>query len=106
MAVHHPAYEKLHKHAMGGCPVKTGRNCTKKEIHAAVMRGPRESALAEEAISYFTAESKEKAASNQASLVCYEILKGNLPTKMKVHQLRQSLTSQKHSDQYWTCHFH
>ena len=39
------------------------------------MRGPHESALAEESIAHFAAEAKEKVASNQARLVCYEKLK-------------------------------
>ena len=47
LAVHHPDYETLQKYATGGCHVKTDRNWTKEEIHAAVMRGPHESALAE-----------------------------------------------------------
>ena len=49
-----------------------------------MIRGPHESALAEEAIAHFAAEAKEKVASNQARLVCYEKIKGNFPTKMKV----------------------
>ena len=69
LVVHHPAYETLKRYAMEGCPVKTGRNWTKEEIHVALMRGPRESALAEEAIAHFTAEAREKVASNKASLV-------------------------------------
>ena len=40
LAVHHPAYETLQKYATAGFPVKTCRNWTKEEIHAAVMRGP------------------------------------------------------------------
>ena len=62
LTVYHPAYETLLKYAMGGCPVKTGCNWTKEEIHAAMMRGPHESALTEEAISHFAAEAKEKVA--------------------------------------------
>ena len=69
---------------MGGCPINTGQNFTKEEIHAEVMRGPHESALSEEAIYNFTAETKEKVSSNQARLVCYEKVKGNFPEKMKI----------------------
>ena len=47
------------------------------------MRGPHKSALAEEVVAHFTAEAKEKVASNQARLECYEKFKGNFPTKMK-----------------------
>ena len=84
LADHHPSYETLQKYATGGCPVKTGRNWTKEEIHAAVMRGPHYSVLAEEAIAHFAAEEKEKVASNQARLVCYEKFKVNLPEKKKI----------------------
>ena len=84
MEVHHPAYETLKIYATGRCPVKTGRNWTKEEIHAAMMRGPHESALSEEEISHLAAEAKEKVVSNQARLVCYENFKGDFPTKMKV----------------------
>ena len=58
LAVHHPAYKTLQKYATGGCPVKTGQNCTKEEIHTAIMRGPHKSSLAEEAIAHFNAEAK------------------------------------------------
>ena len=47
LVFHHPAYGTLQKYATGGCPVKTGRNWNKEEIHAAVIRGPRESSLGE-----------------------------------------------------------
>ena len=49
-----------------------------------MVRGPHESALSEEAIAHFTAEAREKVASNQASLVYYKIFKGDFQTKMKV----------------------
>ena len=58
LAVHHPAYETLKIYAMEGCPVNTGRNWTKEEIHVAVIRGPHESPLSEEAIAHFSAEAK------------------------------------------------
>ena len=89
LAVHHPSYETLNIYATEGCPVKTVRNWTKEEIHAAGMRGPHESALAEEAISHFSAEPKEKVASNQARLVFYKNFKGDLPTKMKVSPIAE-----------------
>ena len=53
------------------------------------MRGPHESDLVEEAISHFTAEAKEKVASNQARLVCYKMFKGDLPTKMKISPIAE-----------------
>ena len=67
LAVHHPAYETFQKYTTGGCPVKTGRNWTKEDIHAAVMRGPHESALAEEEIAHFTAEAKKSGIKSSTS---------------------------------------
>ena len=58
MSVHHPAYETLQKYATGGCPLKTGRNWTKEEIHAAVMMVTHDSAFSEEAIAHFAAGAK------------------------------------------------
>ena len=58
LAVHHPACETLQKYSTGWCPVKTDQNWTKEEIHAAVMRGPHESALEEGAIAHFEAKAK------------------------------------------------
>ena len=83
-AVHHPAYETLQEYATGGCPFETSQNWIKEEIHASAIRGPHESYFSEEAISHFADEAKEKVASNQACLICYEKVKGNFPTKMKV----------------------
>ena len=48
------------------------------------MRGPHNSALAEEAIAHFAAEAKEKVTLKQTRLVFYKKVKGNSPTKMKV----------------------
>ena len=58
LAFRPPDYETLKIYATGGCPVQTSRNWTKEEIHAAVMRVPHGSALAEEAIAHFSAEVK------------------------------------------------
>ena len=79
LEVHHPAYETLLNYTTGGCPVKTGRYWVKEETHVAVMRVPHESALAEDTISHFAAESKVKVASKWARLVLYDDIKGNIP---------------------------
>ena len=68
----------------------TEQNWTKEEIHAAVMRGTHNSALAEEAIAHFAAEAKEKEASNQAHLVCYKLFKGDFTTRMKVPHIAET----------------
>ena len=39
--------------------------------------------MTEEAIAHFSAEAKGKVASNQARLVLYDKIKGNLPAQMK-----------------------
>ena len=72
LAVHHPAYETFKIYATKGFPVKNGRNWTKEEIDAAVIRGTHKSALADEAIAHFAAEAKERVALNQSRLVCYK----------------------------------
>ena len=59
------------------------------------MRGPHESALAEEATDHFAAEAKGKVASNQARLVCYKNSKGDFPTKMKVSPISEITHSSK-----------
>ena len=84
LEVHHPAYKTLPEYATGGCPVNTGRNLTKEEIHAKVMRVLHESALTDKAIAHVSAESKSKVASNRARLVLYDKIKGNIPIQMKV----------------------
>ena len=84
VAVHHPAYAKLLEYASKGCPVKTGHNWSKEEIHAAVMRGPHESDFSKESIAHFAAEEKAKMASKQLHLVWYDMIKDNLPEQMKV----------------------
>ena len=89
LEVHCPDYEKLLEYATVGCPVKTGRNWTKEETHAAVMRGPHESDFAEEAIANFTAEAKGKVASKQARLVLYDEIKRNFPEQMKVSPIAE-----------------
>ena len=55
LAVHHPTYETRLEYEMGGFPVKTGRNQTKEEIYAAVMKDTHKYALVDEAISHFAA---------------------------------------------------
>ena len=58
LVFHHPAYETIIRYATEGCPVKTGRDWTKEEINAAVMRDTHEPALSKEAIANFAAEAK------------------------------------------------
>ena len=99
LEVNYPSYETLKRYATEGCPVKTGRNWTKEDINAAVMRGSHDSALSEEAIAHFSAEPKLKVAPNQARLVFYKNSKVIYQQKWRFHQLWQSLTSQNHPDQ-------
>ena len=55
-----------------------------------MIRGPHESALAEEAMSHFDAEAKGKVASNQACLVLYDKIKGNFSEQMKVSPIAET----------------
>ena len=84
LAVHHLAYGILLKYVNGCCPVKNGRNCTKEEIHVAVMRGPHDSALSDDTIAHFSDESKVNVVSKRARLVLYDDIKVNIPKQMKV----------------------
>ena len=84
LAVYHPVYKILLEYATGGFPVKTGHNWTKKEIHAAVVKGSHESALVYKSIAHFAAESRVKLASKWESLVIYNEIKVNIPKQMKV----------------------
>ena len=89
LAVHHPAYETLKTYATEGCPVKNGRNWTKEEINAAVMRVPHESDLSEEAIDHFTAEAKKKWHRIKHVWYAIKISKVISQQKRGFHQLRQ-----------------
>ena len=84
LVVHHPAYETLLEYATGGFSINSGRNCTKEEIHAAVMRGPHESALEDKYIGHFDYEAKGNVESKLARLVLYYEVRGDLPEQMKV----------------------
>ena len=48
------------------------------------MMGPHKSALADDTIANFAAEAKGKVSLNQARLVLYYKIRGNIPTQMKV----------------------
>ena len=48
------------------------------------MKVPYESDLSDKSIAHCSAEAKGKVASNQACLVLYDKIKGNMPTEMKV----------------------
>ena len=95
LAVHHPAYETLLGYATRGCPVNTGRNWTKEEIHAAIIRGPHESALIDKYIANFSTEANGKVASNWACLVFYNKINANIPTKIKVSLIAATLHNSK-----------
>jgi len=84
LAVHHPADQTFLKYPTGGCPLKTGHNWTKNEIHAAVMRGPHKADMSDKAIAHFAVEAKEKVASKGAKIVFHDDVKDNLSEHMKV----------------------
>ena len=84
LAVHQHAYEMLLEYVTRIFPVKTGRNCTKEETHATVMRNPHESALEDKAVAHSDTEAKGKVASNRTRLVLYDEIKSDLPKQMKL----------------------
>ena len=83
-AKQHPAGELLSKFASTGCPVNTGRNWTKKELQAAVDKGPHTSALHPDAIDQITTEIADKVTSGQARVVLWDDIKDDPPAKLKI----------------------
>jgi hypothetical protein len=84
IATSHPAGELLKEWALVGCPAQTGHPWTKSEIWEAVERGPHRSALSEEVLEHFTAESVEKVNAGQARIVEWDWIKENPPTQLKI----------------------
>ena len=64
--------------------MKTGRPWSKKEIHAAVERGPHESALTPEAIRHFAQEAREKVAAGTTRVVLWDTFKKSMPKDTKI----------------------
>ena len=61
LALEHPAAALLLQYATKGCPTNTGRRWTRAEMQAAIDRGPYQSALEPDAITYAMAETEAKA---------------------------------------------
>ena len=83
-ALHHPAAPTLLRYATRGCPAETGRPWSKKEMEAAVERGPHVSALSEECAAQLSAETAEKVAAGQARIVLWDAIKNDPPAQLKV----------------------
>ena len=64
-----PAADILKEWATYGCPARTGKPWTRKEMQSAIERAPHRSALSDEAIAHFKAEVGDKVHSGQAKLV-------------------------------------
>jgi hypothetical protein len=96
ISMSHPAGALLVEWATMGCPTKTGRPWTKKEIWEAVERGPHQSALSPEALTHFAEESVEKVKAGQANLVLWDHIKDNPPTQLKIPPIPSILTCHVH----------
>ena len=83
-ALNHPASKILRDWATFGCPTRTGRNWSTKEIWEAVERGPHRSAMSPEALNHFAEEIKEKIRTKQARLVPWDDIKDNPPPQLKI----------------------
>ena len=84
IATLHPAGELLREWSRIGCPTRTGRPWSKKEMWEAVERGPHRSALSSEALQHFADETREKVNAGQAKIVNWDDIKDNPPPQLKV----------------------
>ena len=84
LALKHPAAALLKEWSIYGCPAMTGRDWTRAEMTAAIMRGPHESAMSPEAMEHFAKEVAEKVASGQARVVNWEDIKHDPPKQLKI----------------------
>jgi hypothetical protein len=95
IATAHPAGALLAEWATMGCPTRTGRPWTKKEIWEAVERGPHQSTLSPDAIVHFLEESAAKIKAGQAKLVLWNDIKDDPPTQLKISPIAAIPTNQK-----------
>jgi hypothetical protein len=83
-ALANPAAGLLSEWANLGCPTQTGQPLTKKEIWAAVARGPHWSTLSPEALAHFASEGAEKVRTKQAHIVAWDNIKDDPPRQLKI----------------------
>ncbi len=84
LALHHPAAKILEEYAQYGCPTRTGKPWSKKEMWEAVARGPHKSAMLPEAIEHFRLKAIAKVNAGQAILVKWDNIKNNPPPQLKI----------------------
>jgi hypothetical protein len=84
IATSHPPGALLAKWATMGCPTRTRRPWTKKEIWEAVERGPHKSTLSPNALAHFVEESAAKITAGQAKLFLWDDIKHNPPPQLKI----------------------
>ena len=84
LALHHPAASLLTQYATLGCPTQTGKPWSKKEMEAAINRGPHVSALVPAAIEQLRLEVEDKVRRGQARLVLWDDIKCNPPPQLKI----------------------
>ena len=84
LALHHPAAAALLEYATQGCPCNTGKDWTKEQVAAAVLKGPHKSALEPDAIEQMEQEIKEKERQGQVKVVLWDDIKDNPPKQLKI----------------------
>jgi hypothetical protein len=84
IAMAHQAGDLLAELYQLGCPTKTGRPWSKKEMWEAVAQGPHQLSLSPKALAHFAEESVEKIKAGQAKLVLWNNIKDNPPTQLKI----------------------
>jgi hypothetical protein len=87
LALEHPAAEKLLEYATGGCPANTGKPWTKKQMWAAVDRGPHISAMDPAAIAQLEGEIADKVKEGQCKVVLWNDIKDDPPEQLKISPL-------------------
>jgi hypothetical protein len=84
LALNHPAAPILAEWSKFGCSTMTGQAWTRKQIKAAIKRGPHQSSLSDKALKHFATEAKDKVALKQARIVSWDSIKENLPKELKI----------------------
>ncbi len=83
-ALLHPVAQLLQEWSEGGCPTKTGRDWTLREMQAAIEKGPHKSAMEPGALIHFREEVADKVKGGQARLVLWDEIKAAPPTQLKI----------------------
>ena len=75
------------EYATVGCPTKTGKDLTMKDLGEAIDIGPHVLALNPEAMAQLQSEAREKEAPRQAKVVLWDNMKKNPPKALKIPRI-------------------